>query len=288
MNLELHYEELFHYAQTLTRKESILLPDDLINEAYLKTIGKNVTLIEFKNVMHEYANSERKATYRNREYVDSILYIPKEADYVRDLPGEIWMPIEETRLEYYVSNFARIKRMLSGGSDKLLKPYADPDGYCHVKLPFEDGFKTRFVHRLVATAFLPNPDDNLEVNHIDEDKHNNILSNLEWVTHAENMEKYFKSHPEARGTLFDSKLYHSKYYEDHKTDEEFREIRNRHTKKYYIETGGARQKEYMQREKENLSDNYIKGLLRGLGLKTSEITEQMITDKRNKILCIKQ
>lgn len=283
MNLELHYEELFHYAQTLTRKESILLPDDLINEAYLKTVGKSVTLVEFKNVMHEYANSERRATYRNREYVDSILYIPKEADYVRDLPGEIWRPIEGTRHEYYVSNFARIKRMLSGGSDKLLKPYTDPEGYCHTKLPFEDSFKTRFVHRLVATAFLANPDDKLEVNHIDEDKHNNVLSNLEWVTHAENMEKYFQKHPNENP--FDSKLWHANYYEEHKTDEEFRAMRNRHTKKYYIETGGARQKEYMQREKENLSDNYIKGLLRGLGIRTSEITEQMIADKRQKILC---
>jgi hypothetical protein len=49
------------------------------------------------------------------------------------------------------------------------------------------GRKTVYVHRLLAMAFIPNPHNKPCVNHIDEDKHNNSLSNLEWVTQKENV-----------------------------------------------------------------------------------------------------
>ena len=47
--------------------------------------------------------------------------------------------------------------------------------------------KPRLLHRLIAEAFIPNPDNKPEVNHIDGNKHNNDISNLEWCTHHENM-----------------------------------------------------------------------------------------------------
>lgn len=59
-------------------------------------------------------------------------------------------------------------------------------GYCFVFL-FKDGKrKQRYIHRLVAQAFIPNPDNKPEVDHIDNDITNNIVSNLRWVTHKEN------------------------------------------------------------------------------------------------------
>lgn len=61
------------------------------------------------------------------------------------------------------------------------------DGYLRVKLTNNGKSRSIFVHRLVAEHFLPNDDDTLEVNHIDENKLNNNIENLEWVDHTQNM-----------------------------------------------------------------------------------------------------
>ncbi len=77
-------------------------------------------------------------------------------------------------------------------STKSLNPiFLKPDivqGYAHVYLIAEKGSKpqNRKIHRLVAEAFIPNPEDKPMVNHMDSDKLNNHKSNLEWVTDLEN------------------------------------------------------------------------------------------------------
>lgn len=59
-------------------------------------------------------------------------------------------------------------------------------GYLHVKLQTPTGRKTAYIHRLVAEAFMPNPYNLPQVNHIDGNKYNNHVSNLEWCTQEEN------------------------------------------------------------------------------------------------------
>lgn len=68
----------------------------------------------------------------------------------------------------------------------ILKPATSNSGYRCVKLWDGGKGKNSFVHRLVALAFVPNPNHKPEVNHIDGDKTNNSANNLEWVTGAEN------------------------------------------------------------------------------------------------------
>jgi hypothetical protein len=81
---------------------------------------------------------------------------------------------------YEVSNKeGRIRSVKTG---KILKPGKDKCGYSHVTL-CKDGKTSRFqVHRLVATAFIPNPDNLPVVNHKDENPSNNCVDNLEWCT----------------------------------------------------------------------------------------------------------
>lgn len=70
---------------------------------------------------------------------------------------------------------------------KQLKPVLDKGvGYFLVTLCLNGKRKNQFIHRLLAQAYIPNPDNKAHVNHIDADKTNNVLSNLEWATPQEN------------------------------------------------------------------------------------------------------
>lgn len=76
---------------------------------------------------------------------------------------------------------------------KKLKPFADRQGYLYVDLFNGEGKKRFAVHRLIASLFIPNPENKEEVNHIDFDKQNNDVNNLEWVTRTENYEHSLNS-----------------------------------------------------------------------------------------------
>ena len=97
---------------------------------------------------------------------------------------EIWKNIEGFGGLYQVSNLGRVK---SSYTNRVLKGYKDTCGYLLVGLYKNNIRSSKKIHRLVAQAFIPNPDNKSQVNHIDEDKTNNNLSNLEWVTAKENL-----------------------------------------------------------------------------------------------------
>lgn len=99
----------------------------------------------------------------------------------RDVPG-----YEGT---YEVSNWGRVRR-----NGKILKPGKDTCGYLLVVLSKNGVRKTVSVHRLVASAFLSNPQNLPQVNHKDEDKTNNTVENLEWCTREYNI-NYSQSIP---------------------------------------------------------------------------------------------
>ncbi len=96
---------------------------------------------------------------------------------------EIWKPINGYKELYEVSNKGRVRSLKTG---KEMARRVGYDGYVRVSLTKQGQQKQRFLHRLVATAFIENPYNLPEVNHKDEDKANNLPRNLEWCTHKYN------------------------------------------------------------------------------------------------------
>ena len=98
---------------------------------------------------------------------------------------EIWKPIEQLNGRYEISNQGRIRGVWSG---KILKLFKSNAGYLQARV-YKGNNKnvTVYVHRLVAMAFVPNTDNKRDVNHIDGNKSNNSVINLEWVTPKENV-----------------------------------------------------------------------------------------------------
>ena len=96
---------------------------------------------------------------------------------------EIWKDIKGYEGLYQVSNLGRVKRVTTG---RVLKQFPNKQGYLLVSLCKTGKQKSFAIHRLVAQAFILKPENKPEVNHIDEDKTNNMVSNLEWCTRVEN------------------------------------------------------------------------------------------------------
>jgi len=114
------------------------------------------------------------------------------------LPEEEWRDIKGYEGLYQVSNIGRVKSLertvpRKNGRrqtirERILKPSTDRDGYLRVVLCNSNGNRKTFkVHRLACEAFHENPEDKPCVNHIDEKKTNNTVSNLEWCTVKENI-----------------------------------------------------------------------------------------------------
>lgn len=96
---------------------------------------------------------------------------------------EKWLPIPESGGKYFVSSFGRVRN----NKKRIIATSLDKRGYARVYLYCGKKKRTCTVHRLVAKSFIENPCNKDQVNHIDGNKANNKVENLEWSTGKENM-----------------------------------------------------------------------------------------------------
>ena len=99
--------------------------------------------------------------------------------------NEIWKDVKGYEERYQISNMGRV---WSKNRQIYLKTQQNNSGYLYVRLCANNGkCKTELIHRLVAINFIPNPNNYPCVNHKDENKHNNTLTNLEWCSKSQNI-----------------------------------------------------------------------------------------------------
>lgn len=148
----------------------------------------------------------------------------------RDRIEEVWRSIKEKGYEHFVvSNYGRVLNTKTG---HCMTPHDNGRGYLAYQLKTKQKTIHRYAHRLVARAFLDTWDETLEVNHIDKNKQNNRVDNLEMATPHENKihsrEEYVDGHIKTQGrrilvysldgTLVDTAFGIYKYCRDHNHD----------------------------------------------------------------------
>lgn len=118
------------------------------------------------------------------------------------MTAEIWKPVVGLEKYYAVSNLGRVKstiRRVKFGSrsrtigNRILKPNNNGHDYLQVTTSIDNHHKNMYVHRMVAEAFISNPTNLKEVNHIDGNKANNTVANLEWVSAQQNIDHAIKN-----------------------------------------------------------------------------------------------
>jgi len=106
---------------------------------------------------------------------------------------EIWKDIKGYEDKYRISNLGRVMSLKNkfGNRELILRQYTS-NGYCHFTMCKDSKLKMSRTHQIVAQTFIENPDNKPYVNHIDGDKRNNFVENLEWCTAKENVIHAYK------------------------------------------------------------------------------------------------
>lgn len=105
---------------------------------------------------------------------------------IESLPNEEWKDVVGYEGLYLISNFGRLKRTYKNGNEKLLKFHFDKDGYLFTIVCRKQEKSNKKQHRLIAEAFIPNPNNKPEIDHVNGIKDDNRIENLRWCNRIEN------------------------------------------------------------------------------------------------------
>ena len=133
-----------------------------------------------------YYEAKKRIRIRESKAKKQMIYESVRDMYNRldkSIPDEEWRDVKGYEQLYQVSNYGRVYSLIR---NKIMKQHDNGHGYLHVNL-YKDGIRCKSkVHRLVAIAFINNPNNKPHINHIDLNRKNNCVINIEWVTPKEN------------------------------------------------------------------------------------------------------
>ena len=173
----------------------------LVAEVFLKPIEQKEnkkTIVKFKdgdknnvnvnNLLFDYQNIiNKKVNVIDKQIINIELNLNEEIT-IGDFKGK--------KIDNYTNYLiSKNGQVYSTKTNKIKIPEINQNGYCRIEL-CNDGKKKFYIHRLVAEAYIPNPNNYEQVNHIDLNKHNNNMENLEWCNGIMNMQHNADNKPE--------------------------------------------------------------------------------------------
>ena len=145
----------------------------------------------------EQINYSRRHTIKINSLQSRELSLLLSFVWNESLEKEVWKEIKDLDSRYFISTEGRVLSLCLDGY-KLMQPFVCGDGYYYVDLRKNGKDIKCRIHRLVADAFIDNPEDKPVVHHKDTNRKNNKVSNLEWLTDEEHAEVHRKINQERK------------------------------------------------------------------------------------------
>ncbi len=159
-------------ASTFLENENVT---NVVNHKDGNKLNNNVSNLEWTSQSNNTIHAHKNNLYKIKPKIDN------SKDY------EKFINVESKKIPDYPNYSATIDgRIFSHNTNKFMAQNKNVEGYVRLNLCNKDGEKKFLVHRLIAITFIPNPKNKLQVNHIDSNKENNHVDNLEWSTNREN------------------------------------------------------------------------------------------------------